>query len=280
MTTIDDLVSLVPPPASPVGAEGDWRAAQAALGLRLPSDFAALTARYGTGGFGDIGLLSPFPTDQGPGGLVARGLGLIEVFGEHREEWPEDVPHPLHPEPGGLLEWALTGNGDALCWLTEGEPDDWPTVVWNPRSGAARYEVGAVGLLHGYLSGRLDVPLLGAPPAVPWFDAHRELSHVHVRLSEGEGSHGDRLRILRDALHPTADRGGFDDGEGNRQDHFKAVDRDWRLTYENCYGHQVRVAFPPGDEVGARAVILAAVREMGCDVLSARTIEGEPVWSD
>jgi hypothetical protein len=76
----------------------------------------------------------------------------------------------------------------------------------------------------------------------------------------------------------TADRGSFDGGHHGRQDHFQVVDRDWRVTYETAYGHQIRVAFPPDDEDDARAVIVDAVLAMGCRVLSARTVRGEPVW--
>ncbi|MEU4805458.1 SMI1/KNR4 family protein [Actinosynnema sp. NPDC023587] len=269
---IEALTSLVPPPAVPVGAEGDWHRVEADLGLRLPADYRELVTRYGSGGFGDIGLLTPFdPCAGGAGSLVGRAHALLDLHGPFRDEWPEDVPFPLHPEPGGVLEWALTGNGDALCWLTEGDPDDWPTVVWNVRGGAERFDLGAVALLHGYLVGRCEARLLPAPPSVPWFDPYRELSHVCFTLSDGELPYVERLRILRAALHPTADRGGFDNGDGVRQDHFKAVAREWRLTYENCYGHQVRVAFPPAEADEVRAVVLDAARTMGCEVLATTT---------
>jgi hypothetical protein len=48
MTGIDDLVRLVPPPAEPVDAHGDWDAVEAALGLGIPIDFKTLITRYGS----------------------------------------------------------------------------------------------------------------------------------------------------------------------------------------------------------------------------------------
>jgi hypothetical protein len=36
---------------------------------------------------------------------------------------------------------------------------------------------------------------------------------------------------------------------GSGRTHFKATDRDWLLTYENWYGHGIRVAFPPEDDL-------------------------------
>ncbi|MFJ8911208.1 SMI1/KNR4 family protein [Amycolatopsis sp. NPDC102389] len=271
MGKLHDLIRLVPPPAEPVAPGGDWQEAEAELGLTLPSEFKALAARYGAGRFDDISLLSP-------GELATAARDLLGMAGPFRDDWPEAVPFALWPEPGGVLEWARTGNGDSLCWVTEGEPDGWTTVAWNPRAGADRYSLSAVSFLFAYLEGRLDSPLLGPPPPEPWFEPHRDRSHVYVRLSDGDSPYEQRLRTLRDALSPTVDRGSYDDGEGNRQHHFKAIGRDWLLTYEECYGHQIRIAFPPEDGGDARAVILAAADAMGCRVRSATTIEGEPVW--
>lgn len=59
---VDRLVSLVPPPAVPVDADGDWRGAETILGLALPEEFKVLLSRYGVGDFDDITLLSPFDT--------------------------------------------------------------------------------------------------------------------------------------------------------------------------------------------------------------------------
>jgi hypothetical protein len=197
-----------------------------------------------------------------------------------RAEDPEPFGYPLYPEPGGLLPWAGTGNGVQLCWLTEGESDAWPVVVFDYGYHCDRYDLGAVDLLYGHLSGRHPVPGLGRVHPVPWFDSSRERDHVNVRLSDGDRPYEERLRILRAALAPTADRGTFAGDGGARQDHFKAVERDWLLTYETAYSHQIRVAFPPHDALTAHAVITAAAHDMGCAVLSARTLQGEPTWTD
>jgi hypothetical protein len=161
-------------------------------------------------------------------------------------------------------------NGDSLCWLTGGHPDRWPVVAWNIRRGAYRYEVGAVELLHGFLSGQREVEPLAPAPAVPWFDPYRERSQVYVELSAVDLPYDELLRILRDVLAPTADRGSFD-AFGQRQDQFKAIDRDWLFTYGNAGGSDLWVAFPPEDDAEARVVVLDVARAMGCKVLGART---------
>jgi hypothetical protein len=252
---VDDLVQRVPPPAEPVDADPDWAAAEAELGLGLPDDVKGLVARYGRGEFCDLVT------------VAVQGPDLLEPDRLDRAEFPEDYPFPLYPEPAGLLVWGTTSNGDRLCWLTDGTPDRWPVVVWNPRGQSyERHPVGAVAFLEGWLGGRISSRRLGVPPAVPWFEPPRELVHVYGRLGESPLPYADRLRILRDALAPTADRGGVQTPDGGRQDRFAATAVGWRVTYETAYGHQVRVAHPPGDGARVRAAILAAARAMGCTV--------------
>ena len=113
----------------------------------------------------------------------------------------------------------------------------------------------------------------------PWFEPFREREYVYIKLSEGESPYLDPLWILRDAPAPTADRGGYRDEDGERQDHFAATDLGWSLTYETVYDHQIRVAFPPEDEERARVTLFDAARRMGCQVLSTTTRLGEPVWT-
>ncbi|MFE3109184.1 SMI1/KNR4 family protein [Kitasatospora indigofera] len=154
MTTIDDLIRLVEPPANPVHGNGDWAQAEAALGLGLPADFKALVERYGFGQF--VGFISPLTPFGGRNLLVEQAQGLLDGERSFRRRNPEKCPYPFHPEPGGLLPWAGVDSGARLCWLTDGEPDSWTVVAWSPRSWYYEaHDVGAVGFLHGLLSGRI-----------------------------------------------------------------------------------------------------------------------------
>jgi hypothetical protein len=277
MATIDDLVRLVPPPEAPVDAIGDWALVEADLGLELPSDFRTLIQRYGRGQFQSfITPLMPFGQDAT---LVVEARRLQKDDQPFREDYPQSCPYAVYPEPGGLLPWAGTDNGDRICWFTEGRPDTWTTVIWNPRDcDYDAHAVGAVTFLHGWLSGQISNTVLGrCHDAQPWFDPHRELSHVYLKLSEGELPHSERLRRLREALAPTADRGRYHNAD-SRQDHFVASAQGWRLTYENAYAHQIRVAFPPEDQDRVRRTMLDAAARMGCRVLAAINLRGEPVW--
>jgi hypothetical protein len=127
------LISILPAPERPTGAPmaDDWRPVEAELGVRLPDDFKAFLATYGSGVINDlIGISSPtFPPQQGA--LLRTTQAALSTLRHWRETGR--LPYPIHPEPGGLLPWAGTGNGDTYYWLTEprDEPDRWPVVIFD-----------------------------------------------------------------------------------------------------------------------------------------------------
>ncbi|GAA4234766.1 hypothetical protein GCM10022254_40420 [Actinomadura meridiana] len=95
---------------------------------------------------------------------------------------------------------------------------------------------------------------------------------------EGAPPYEERLRILRQRLAPTSARGGFNGAGGDRQDHFAATDDEWRLMYETAYGHQIRVAYPPGQDTRVRDALLPAIGAMGCRVMDVRQVHGTAHW--
>ncbi|WP_369190181.1 SMI1/KNR4 family protein [Streptomyces sp. R08] len=155
MTAFDDLTRLVPPPPNPLGAKGDWDEVEAALGVQLPADFKQLVRAYGAHHFAEF--LTPLTPFAGRDLLVGPAKRLLEQERGFRDRYPEDSPYPFYPEPGGLLPWAGTDNGDRVCWLTAGKPDAWTVVCWNPRGWSYDpHPVGAVEFLVGWLSGRIS----------------------------------------------------------------------------------------------------------------------------
>jgi len=134
---LDSLLKIMPPPEHPVecGTWEDWAGVQSELGLRLPVDYKYFINSYGTGKISDfLYVLNPFSANaylnlKQQIWLVLGGLRVTkQVSGS------EEVPYPLYAEPGGLLPWGITDNGDTLYWLTRGEnPDKWTVVIGDAR---------------------------------------------------------------------------------------------------------------------------------------------------
>jgi hypothetical protein len=271
MTIIDELVLRVPPPAAPSHADADWDAAEAALGTPLPADVKELTRRYGAGEFCDLVSVHP------PELLVAQNREILDEEREYRDDEPEDYPYPLHPEPGGILIWGATGNGERLCWLTEGAPDDWPVVVWQPRGAAwTLHRTGAAGFLDGWLSARItDVFPPEFTATAQWFDPAREVAHATVGLSRSNlPPYEVRLAALLEALAPA--RLLMTVGpDASRQDKIATADGRWRVLYETAFRHQIRFTFPPADLERVREAAQRAAPSMGCRLTSSRDYSGD-----
>jgi hypothetical protein len=146
----------------PRGAETHdprWAAIEGELGLRLPGSYKALVERFGASSWRDfLHVLSPF--DQRLE-LRRRGGRALEADRAVRREFPAHYPLPLFPEPGGLLPWAVSDNGDVLYFITAGTPDQWPTVIKGAR--APEFEVSFLPpalLVHHFAAGRLRSVIL------------------------------------------------------------------------------------------------------------------------
>ncbi|WP_026402438.1 SMI1/KNR4 family protein [Actinomadura rifamycini] len=272
MTELERLLALVPPPPSP--AETDWTRAEEALGLALPPEFTAIVRRYGPGTFCDeFSLWSPEKAiEENPGRLEDLRLMLGHC------------PHPVHPEPGGLVAWGSDSVGGTLAWLTDpaGSPRHWKTVYWT-RDDDFEYPDGGVAAVLTALIERRTASMRdrGADVDGPWFDPRRSDVHVYLRLAEADGAppYEERLRILRRSLAPTRARGGFANG-GARQDHFATADGRWKLTYETAYGHQIRVAYPPAADAQVRGALLPAIEAMGCRIDAVVPVHGTVHWPE
>ncbi len=65
------------------------------------------------------------------GGSWAKGAVHIgDVYRELRETHPHSYPTAAWPETGGFLSWGNTIDADHFGWMTVGQPDDWPIVLW------------------------------------------------------------------------------------------------------------------------------------------------------
>lgn len=136
--------------------EVDWPAVEASLGTALPTDFRVLADNYPTLCIDDfLHVVHP----AGEWTLREQNEQVLGALRGHRDNFPEYVPHPLFPEPGGVLCWGVTDNGDELFWLTEGEPDEWKVVVNNDDDGWT-FDGGILSFLSGVLRGEVRCPAI------------------------------------------------------------------------------------------------------------------------
>jgi hypothetical protein len=130
------LRDLLPPPEAPKLGSENWESVFATLGTRLPTEYVDLMKTYG-GGLWRSDLRFPMPLEPTETGLVAHAQTAADIYRELRSEIPDEYLLPVWPEPGGFLAFADSIHGDYIGWLTDGDPDQWPVVVW-PRD----YEQG------------------------------------------------------------------------------------------------------------------------------------------
>ncbi|WP_086799662.1 hypothetical protein [Streptomyces caniscabiei] len=151
MSASSDLAHLLGPvhqPAPPV----DWAQTEHHLGFPLPSDYRTWATTYPQ--LTIDGFLTVFHPGAPPPNLLTAAEDLLAFDRELREVDPDDIPYPLHPEPGGLYPWGTTTNSHRLHWY----PARGHIVVIG-RAGNWEWPGTMTGFLTGILTRRLTCPL-------------------------------------------------------------------------------------------------------------------------
>jgi hypothetical protein len=174
---LEALTRLMSPPDEPLdpGEPDAWPAIELQLGLRLPSDYKAFIATYGSGAIADfINVFNPF-SENPHVRLVDAAESVAATYREIRAF--EHIPFPIHPEPGGLLPWGSSDNGDVLFWVADppDAPDEWSIAVSEVRGpGWYRHPGPLVRFHREWLTGVAPIPFMLEPPgtafrrAIPW----------------------------------------------------------------------------------------------------------------
>lgn len=135
--SIEALLKVIEPPTNPTEADHEisWHYIESSLGLTLPNDFKEFIQRFGTGALLDfLWVFNPFSSNEYLNFMQQINTQLDALRFLVRDTSLEECPYSLYPEPGGLLPWGMTENGDILFWCTEGNPKDWTVVVMASRS--------------------------------------------------------------------------------------------------------------------------------------------------
>jgi hypothetical protein len=128
--SIDDLISIVSPPSSPlnIGGAADDTRIEEAIGIQLPADYWAFARRYGSGRFltsnFEIVVYNPFSEGYQRG--VELDCKMLETV--------PDLGYDVYPARPGLFPWGGDVNGNSLFWYTKGLPHEW-RIVLCPETG-------------------------------------------------------------------------------------------------------------------------------------------------
>jgi hypothetical protein len=130
---IADLLAVVPAPQAPVdaGPAKRWSALKKSARIAFPDDYREFGLRYGSGYFDDPGRLLVFVSNPfGPDYLRELEQCCDELRKDRCDlRKKRRIPYGVFPHRPGWLPWGTDMDGSLLCWLTEGEPDQWPIIL-------------------------------------------------------------------------------------------------------------------------------------------------------
>ena len=127
--SIEALVSVMPPPAVPFEAfDGSWEQIEADLRTALPQDYKDFARLYGGGYFMEF-LGIHVPKSRNTNVLLVRQVYVVS-YGFRDWDYGSSS-YRMWPEPGGLIAFGGTDNGDTLFWHPVGDPNDWRVVIFN-----------------------------------------------------------------------------------------------------------------------------------------------------
>ncbi|SMD25230.1 hypothetical protein [Lentzea albidocapillata] len=137
----------------------DWAAVESSIGLALPDDYKHLVEIFPDGRFqAFVRLIRPGAVQSPPTEYLGYYAYRLEDMRGWRQKEPARFPHPIFPEPGGLLPWGVSHRADLFFWLTDGDdPNKWPVVLADQRfEHWASYEGPVCAFLDDVVSGRFD----------------------------------------------------------------------------------------------------------------------------
>ncbi len=132
---LSKLLEAIPPPESAKSRAVNWNEVERELGFAFPSSFKDFIAAYGESQWFDLYSSALYPESVAGVDQYRKSLqsfhGTVDKYGIRDEDEIEGSPIALYPEPGGLLFFMSSSDGDYYFWqMSSGDPDEWPMVVW------------------------------------------------------------------------------------------------------------------------------------------------------
>ncbi|MFJ2937955.1 hypothetical protein ACIO8G_34980 [Streptomyces sp. NPDC087219] len=151
MSARSNLADLLgPAPSSPPPV--DWDQTDHRLGFPVPADYRAWATEYPQ--ITIDGFLTVFHPAATPPNLFTAADDLLVFDRMLKEADPDDIPYPLHPEPGGLYPWGTTMNSERLHWYPVGH-----RVVVIGRAGNWEHPGTMTQFLEAILTRQVTCPL-------------------------------------------------------------------------------------------------------------------------
>ncbi|PPJ01227.1 hypothetical protein C5E51_34500 [Nocardia nova] len=169
MTALDELTTLLPPPAG-AGRSFDWTAVEQQLGVTIPDDFKALLGVYGDVRFCNA-LRLYRPADDPWLDLAAVTLAARDPLADNEfGEPPADVPAGVSIDPATLIQWGGSFGGDYCLWdAHDPDPQKWTLVFTDIDKLDWGFYPGTVTeYLLDWLTGHAaPIPLWGLDAVLP-----------------------------------------------------------------------------------------------------------------
>ncbi|TVO52632.1 SMI1/KNR4 family protein [Denitromonas halophila] len=148
---------LIPPDEAIESGKGqEWGKITSKFGAPLPTDYMQFVELYGSGEIG--GWLTVFnPFSKNPNiSLLEQFFCVLSSISEIKKEFPESCPYPLLFEPGGLLPWGISIDGDIYCWSTSGSSGKWKIVIIGRHSEPEEFQYSFSEFLSEAIKGNVE----------------------------------------------------------------------------------------------------------------------------
>lgn len=154
--SITELTRLVKPPSTPVepGSLALWEAVQSDLGLRLPNDYYEYGVTYGLGSMCNGFMVIANWGSPNYRAFISHESKLIRLAGTSPMKQVS-----VYPETPGLFPWGKDENGSSLCWLTTGEPANWPIVIQSREGEEYKYQLSMTDFLVNIFLNQISCPV-------------------------------------------------------------------------------------------------------------------------
>ena len=178
---IYELLDVLSPPQQPVdGGKGRyWGEITTYFGKPLPDDYVSFIGLYGSGVIGNwLTVFNPFSKNPNVS-LTRQFIVNLSALSVVKEEFPESCPYPLLFEPGGLLPWGSSTDGDLYCWETRGIIGKlWKVVTIGRHSKPEEFDMPMARFLAQSISGEIK------PKTIPAEWAEQDVKFTPIKAKQ------------------------------------------------------------------------------------------------